>query len=264
LGDTSNNLKPSLIEAASDFLATVSLAESEKAKYEIYKFVRWYGWRRAVTELSAPNVADYAEQVAPSAIKPIKAFLSYVWKKGWCEANLAVHLRAKKRISKSTNFLGQASQTQSTLTAQGYAEMETKLDSLKGELSYTVEEVRKAAADKDFRENAPLQAAREHQGHLKGRIEELESILKSARNIDRRRNTSGVSIGDAVVVRDIGSGKEMHYILVDSKEANPTRGKISITSPIGRALLGKNAGETIEVKVPAGKFHYHIEGIQHQ
>jgi transcription elongation factor GreA len=250
-----------VVEVAADYLIHLSPQDREKAQREIYKFIRWLGLHRKVDELSPLDIASYAEQITSSETKPVKSFLTYIRRKGFSKVNLAVHLRVKKTSRKAAspqqNLPGQTA-----LTAQGYAKLEKELADLKNQRSDVTEEIRRAAADKDFRENAPLAAARERQSTLEGRIQELESTLKSATIMAENQSTSKIKIGDTVVLYDLPSGKQLHYILVDPREANPTKGRISVASPIGKALLGKEKGQTIEVIAPAGTFSYRIEDVQ--
>jgi transcription elongation factor GreA len=122
-----------------------------------------------------------------------------------------------------------------------------------------IEDIRRAAADKDFRENAPLDAAKEQRGHVEGRIMELEAILGSAIILDETREAAHTaSLGDEIVLQDLASGEEIHYTLVSPTEVDATSGKISGASPIGRAIVGKVQGDVVEVTVPAGKLRYKI------
>lgn len=260
---------PSLGELAANFLTSLPSEARDRAQQEVYNFAHWYGWNRLVSELSAPNVASYAEQI-PSAgteaakkLEPVRAFLNYAWKRRLTKANLSVHLRPRKGPCKSPLASGLASQTPTVLTVEGRAKLEAELASLTKERAEVIEEVQKAAADKDFRENAPLQAAREHQGHLEGRIQELQSALKSAKLMEEGQGRSSIGIGSAVVIQDLESGKEAIYVLVHPREANPLKGKISVASPIGKALLGRRRGETAEINAPAGVFRYRIQQVHH-
>jgi transcription elongation factor GreA len=261
--------RPTLGELAVSFLAGLSAEAGDRAQQEVFNFAHWYGWNRLVSELSAPNVASYAEQTTSSGaetarkLQPVRAFLNYAWKRRLTKANLGVHLRPKKGPSKSSLASGLASQTPVVLTAEGRAKLEAELASLARERAEVIEEVQKAAADKDFRENAPLQAAREHQGHLEGRIQELQSALKSARLVEQGQSISSIRLGSAVVIQDLGSGKEFNYVLVHPREADPLKGKISVASPIGKALLGRREGEAAEINAPAGTFRYRIQRVQH-
>jgi len=242
-----------------------------KAQQEVYKFVRWYGEERQLNELTVPEVANYAEQLTSSTTEvaeklgAIKAFLVYGHKQGLTKRNLAVHIKIKKGSSKSLARSRGHSPGEVVLTAQGYADLEAELAALISERPRIAEELRKAAADKDFRENAPLEATREYQGQLEARIRELESTLKAARVMAKKEATSRrIAVGDTVVLRDLVAGEKADYTLVDRREADPTKGKISVASPMGQALLGRQGGDAIEVRAPAGILHYQIETIRHR
>jgi len=256
--ENTSNRNSTLAELAADFLLSLPPQGREKTQVEVYKFIRWLGLHRKVNELSPLDVASYAEQVTPAAAKPVKSFLAHIWKRGFTGINLATHLRAKKASSKVI-APRQSSQSQTTLTAQGYAKLKAELTNLKNQRSIVIEELRKAMADKDFRENAPLDAAREQKAHLEGKIEELESTLKLARIMGETQNTSRIKIGNTVVLRDLSSGKELSYTLVDPSEANPSQGKISVASPLGKVLLDKEKGQRVEVIAPGGVSKYYIE-----
>jgi len=150
------------------------------------------------------------------------------------------------------------------LTRQGYAALEAELAVLKSKRFQAIDEIRKAAADKDFRENAPLEAAREQRGHLEGKIMELEEALKSATLIDGKQKAAlKVSIGCSVILCDMASGEESSYTLVSPREVDPTRGKISTISPIGKAIVTQEQGKIVEVITPAGKLQYQVKQIEH-
>jgi transcription elongation factor GreA len=251
---------PTLVEVADAFLSHLPPEERGKIQAEILKFVRWLGLSRQIKDISPVDIASYGEQIIPSAAKPIKSFLTYIRKQGYSSINLAPHLKAKKGSAK-TVIVWQSSQIQATLTAQGYAKLEKELANLKNQRSQVIEEMQIAAADKDFRENAPLAAAREQKAHLEGRIKEIEAILNQAKIIEEGQDTSKAKFGDTVVLRDLSSGKEFSYTLVDPREANPAKGKLSVASPLGKAILDKERGQTVEVAAPAGIFCCRIESI---
>lgn len=259
----------SLGEVATQFVISLPSEDRLKAQQEVYKFLRWFGEKRLLTGLSIPEVANYAEQITSSTTESthklgiIKAFLTYAYKQDLIGTNLAVHLKPKKTSTKFTSSSKRNSQRTISLTTQSYADLEADLSALKEERPRVADELRKAAADKDFRENAPLDAIREYQGQLEARIRELESTLKSATVIDEKQVLSHkVAIGDAVVLKDLSSGEKVNYTLVDIRGAKPAEGKISIASPIGQALLHREQGESIEVSAPAGIMRYRIEDIK--
>jgi transcription elongation factor GreA len=253
---------PTLAEVAEAFLAHLPPEERAKTQGEILRFIKWLGSSRRVEDISPVDVASYGEQISPSAVKPLRSFLTYIRKKNPGGISLAPHLRAKKPSSKKTAVVWQTGhQGPVTLTAQGYAKLEKELANLKDQRSKVIDEIQTAAADKDFRENAPLAAAREQKSHLDGRIKEIESTLSRAKLMGQEYDTTRAKLGDTVVLRDLSSSKEFSYTLVDPREANPARGKLSVASPLGKAILDKQTRETVEVAAPAGAFRCRIESI---
>ena len=114
----------------------------------------------------------------------------------------------------------------------------------------------------DLKENAEYDAAKEAQGMLEAKIKYLEGIIATARILDETNiDTSKVSILTKVTVTNIGTKKESTYQIVSEKEADLKLGKISVTSPIGKGLLGKVIGDITEVKVPAGMLKFKVENI---
>jgi transcription elongation factor GreA len=144
------------------------------------------------------------------------------------------------------------------------------LEQLKGELQKLKTTERQAASKAiaearekgDLRENAEYDAAKEAQGLLEAKIQRLESDLANARVMDQGTiDTSKVSVLTKVTVTNLTNKKQMTYFLVSEKEADLKVGKISVTSPIGKGLLGKRVGEVANVNVPAGTLQFKIENI---
>jgi transcription elongation factor GreA len=260
---------PSLGKAASSYLASLPPEKGEASQQAVYGFARWYGWGRPFSGVAAPEVANYAERLSLSQVnylnnlKLVRAFLAYAKKQGWSKTNLAPHLKPKKARGRLPSPTRQNLSTTTFLTQEGYDELKAELDDLKSKRVQAIEDIRRAAADKDFRENAPLEAAREERGRLEGRILELEEALKSATIMeDTQRVALKISMGDSIVLRDQASGDELHYTIVSPREADPAKGKISDNSPIGRAVIGRTQGEAVEIVAPVGKLRYRIERIE--
>lgn len=111
----------------------------------------------------------------------------------------------------------------------------------------------------DLSENAEYDAAKEAQGHLEAKISKLETTISSARIIDERQvDTSKAFILSSVRVKNASNGMEQTYTLVSAEEADLASGRISVSSPIGKGLLGKGVGEKIMIQVPAGKIQLEI------
>ena len=155
------------------------------------------------------------------------------------------------------------------MTGIQYLTRET-LDQMKAELQH-LKAVERPAASRaiaearekgDLKENAEYDAAKEQQGLLEAKIALLEGQIANARVLDESTiDTSKVSILTKVTVLNLNTKKEMTYKIVSEKEADLKAGKISITSPIGRGLLGKKVGDTAEVQAPAGMIKFKIEEI---
>ena len=178
-----NNPAPKLGEAATEFLATLSPQEREASQPEVYKFARWYGWERPFSQLTPPHVAGYAEQLSVSdtdyarKLVLVRSFLAYAKKSGWSRTNLATHLKTRKGKTGMAPAARHKPKSV-TLTKEKYDELVVELENLKKRSQQLVVEIQLAAADKDFRENAPLQAAREERGHVEGRIKELDEARR--------------------------------------------------------------------------------------
>lgn len=114
----------------------------------------------------------------------------------------------------------------------------------------------------DLKENAEYDAAKEAQGLLEARIKKMEGDMANVRIVDTNTiDTSKVSILTKVILTNLNTKKQVSYQIVSEKEADLKLGKISVTSPIGKGLLGKVVGEEIEVQVPAGTLKFKVEGI---
>jgi transcription elongation factor GreA len=259
---------PSLGEAATLYLSKLSSKARDASQTEVYKFARWYGWESLFSRLAGPAVASYAEQLNTSDIdyekkfEVLRAFLAYGKKSGWSQTNLATHLKTRKGKS-GPAVGGRRLREAVSLTQQKYDELTAELDNLKKRSRELIGEIQRAAADKDFRENAPLDAAREERGHIEGRIKELQVTLKAASVIQEKKEPARKSgIGDSLVLCDLASGEECRYMIVDPREVNAARGKISVASPLGKALIGRSDGDTIEITAPAGKLRYRIKRVE--
>jgi len=114
----------------------------------------------------------------------------------------------------------------------------------------------------DLKENAEYDAAKEAQGLLEAKIAALEGSLANIRVLDESNiDTSKVSILTKVTLTNVNTKKQVTYQVVSEKEADLKAGKISVTSPIGKGILGKTVGETAEVQAPAGMIQFRIENI---
>ena len=126
-----------------------------------------------------------------------------------------------------------------------------------------IEAIAEARAHGDLSENAEYHAAKESQSHNEGRISELEGLIGRADVIDVATMTGDtIRFGATVTLTDDDTGDEVTYQIVGDQEADPKQGRISISSPISRALIGKTVGDSIEVKAPKGDRGYEIEAVK--
>ncbi len=146
------------------------------------------------------------------------------------------------------------------MTPEGYRKLKDELDRLlKVERPKNIQDIAEARAHGDLSENAEYHAAKERQSFIEGRIQELQGKLATADVIDPAKiNQSNVAFGAKVKVVDVEADNEYEFTLVGPDEADVKSGKISIISPVGRALIGKEVGDIAVVKAPARTIEYEI------
>lgn len=157
-------------------------------------------------------------------------------------------------MSKSKQYL---------MTYEGVKKLEDELEYLKTvKRKEITEKIKVALGYGDLSENSEYDEAKNEQARLEERIAKLERTLRNARVIDDEDiSAEVVSIGSRVTVKDIEFDEEIQYTIVGSAEADPYEEKISNESPVGRALIGKKAGDIVEVQVPDGVIKYEIVSI---
>lgn len=140
------------------------------------------------------------------------------------------------------------------LTPEGLEKLKQELDVLVSvKRPEVAAAIHSAKEEGDISENSAYDAAKEQQAFIEGRILQIEQMLKNAKMIDPIKSNGSVSLGSNVRVVERGSKDDETYQIVGSAEADPTKGRISNESPVGRALMGKKQGEVILVKTPAGE-----------
>lgn len=156
--------------------------------------------------------------------------------------------------------------TQVPMTAAGEAMLREELNHLKTvERPSIIAAIAEARAHGDLKENAEYHAAREQQGFAEGRIQEIEGKLAEARVIDVTQipKTGKVIFGVTVKLVNVETEEELTWRIVGDDEADVKQRKISISSPVARALIGKEEGDVAVVRTPAGEVEYEIEDVQH-
>ena len=150
------------------------------------------------------------------------------------------------------------------LTPEGYEKLKQEIDHLRGERRREVaDRIRVAREFGDIAENAEYDDAKNEQAMLEHKIAQLEERLANARVIDTGDvDTSVVSIGSKVRLRDVDANETVEYHIVGSAEANPAEQKLSNESPVGKAIMGRKKGETVEVAAPRGALKFKIMDIK--
>jgi transcription elongation factor GreA len=239
---------------------------------ELVRFVRWLKPGQMLDELKAEDVERYQEQFertgADSArLEPVRTFLANAHKQGHTSFNVGKFIKIKRSSKKVAAAKSEdpAPITEETahITREGYENLKQELEYLQTTKRIEIaHELAEARIDKDFRENAPFDAAKQHQAEVENRIRFLEHILASAQIVEQSANSNRVGLGTTVVLRDVTHDEELTYTLVGTSEANPRLGRISIISPVGRALVDRIEGEEFEVEAPGGKLLYRVERFE--
>lgn len=153
------------------------------------------------------------------------------------------------------------------MTVAGEARLRKELEELKGEARpRVIAAIAEAREHGDLKENAEYHAAREQQGFIEGRIQEIESKLSNAQVIDVHKlpQTGKVIFGVTVELINLNNDEEVSYQIVGEDEADIKGGKISVNSPIARALIGKFAGDIAQVQAPGGLREYEVLDVRYE
>jgi transcription elongation factor GreA len=168
-------------------------------------------------------------------------------------------------VSRAFSIWGQeATVREVILTPEGYEKLKQEIEFLSNEKRREVaDRIRQAREFGDINENAEYDDAKNEQALLEQRIAKLEERLRNARVLEKGEVKSDVvSVGSHVRLRDIDAGKTFEYHIVGSAEADPAELRLSNESPVGKAIMGRKKGETVEVTTPRGALKFKILGIK--
>ena len=255
-----NATAPTLMDAVELYVKSLRAKDSNTQQH-LVGFVREMGGSRLVSKIQPSDIGEYGERTLASGaqaverLQSVRKFLSYANRKKFTEQNLAQHLRIRKSKRSARNATGDGPRTVE-VTREGHRALVEELKQRKAERGLLAAEIKRAAADKDVRENAPLEAARERHGLNESKIRDIEALLKDARVSDSGQDGGTVAMGVRVVMKDAKGEKT--YTVVSAMEASPAEGKISDVSPLGKAIMGKTSGQSVEVKTPRGTTRYRI------
>jgi transcription elongation factor GreA len=149
------------------------------------------------------------------------------------------------------------------MTRAGFVALDEELKQLKSvERPAVIRAIAEAREHGDLSENAEYHAAREKQSFIEGRIKELEAMLSLAEVIDPAKLSGAIKFGATVTLSDEDSGEERTYQIVGEPEADLERGRLNIRSPLARALIGKDEGDSVEVRTPGGTRSYEVVSVR--
>lgn len=262
-----------LSEACTKYLETRTSRDKQYLQQELFRFIRWCGWDKAVGSLAPIEIEGYCSTLEGMGedkvdrLNVTKKFLSFLQRHNFTSVNLASHARVRRSTRRPSKRRSRREQPANWLTQEGHSRLKQELESLKAQRVTIAGEIRQAAATKDVTENSPLEAAREQQGQLEARIRDIEALLRDATVMDGsyEEDENGavrVEVGRKIVLKNAETGKEVTYLVVHSREADPTAGKISSESPVGKAVLDRKVGEPVEVVTPRGVVTYEVSSIE--
>lgn len=149
------------------------------------------------------------------------------------------------------------------ISQEGFKRLKEELERLKSERPGVIQAIKEAREEGDLKENAGYDAARERQGMLEARINYIESRMPQFNVIDLKTlGGDTVIFGATVEIEDVETGESKIYTLLGPDESEPSKGSISVMSPVGRALLGKEVGDEVVVEVPRGRVEYEVISVK--
>jgi len=257
------------IEALDHFENSLSL-EPEKARAEVpavAKFIAFVGNDRQMSEVTAEDVARYLreqKEAGAEHVEPLRAFLAYASRLAFTEENLvpALHLGPNAGGGRGRNAGQELGGNAYHVTFEGLKRLEKQIEEEKSRRPEIAQKLHDAMQDKDFRENAPLDAARDEQAHLEARIRDLEQRLRNAVIIDEESKRGRANVGSVVKLLNLKSNKEQLITLVSPTEVDPANGKISVASPMGVAVMNHTTGDEVTVNAPSGAISFRLLDVQ--
>lgn len=244
----------------------------KSARVAVTQFVSHVTPALPVAELTPHGMAAFQETIGVNAaaaaarLIPVKEFLRFCWKNcGYTEINLGNHLRVKSALSAARAQVEREEAERFEMTADGLAQLKADLERLREELPAAIQAVAQAREDKDIRENAPLEAARENQERLNSRINELEYQIAHA-VISETQSTGRAHLGSTVGIRRLDAAGAadaavQQYTLVGPTEVNAEQRRISVESPVGKGLVDASVGAIVEIHVPRGTIRYEVLSV---
>jgi transcription elongation factor GreA len=258
-----------LSQAISSYIAAVPMADREDTARELNRFGRWLGTDTPLDRITPVDVARYQEQFPESSVdinrrlEPVKTFLTSLKTQKLTAVNLGAQIRLRRPPTKRRAVENNRPEPEVVrVTEEGHARLSAELEQLERVVRpEVIEDLRRAAADKDFRENAPYDAAKQKLSEVQSRIDEIRKTLAAA-SIYTAESTETVDLGTTVTLHSLDDDEEVVFTIVGPGEVSPREGKISLQSPVGKALADRRPEEIVGVQTPAGEHTYRIVRIE--
>ncbi len=252
-----------------------SLKPEARVRHGAYvrKYVEFAGHDLWISSLTGSHVEHYRESQiqatdpqAPERVAALKDWFQFLKKRSYTTANLGVYVRVKKGGNSRSSANSHSAQVRASdetvqMTAEGIEALRTELEELNAQRPQIVKAIEEAREDKDFRENSPLEAAREALAFNEQRRREIETALKRAVIADQQ-TTDVSAVGSTICVTRLDNESTNTWKLVGPREANAREQKISVESPVGKALLGRRPGDVVTVEAPSGDLEFRIDDVQ--
>jgi len=255
-----------LQEAAEEYLRSIGAQSAHDQQGPVKRFVQWCDGSRAPGELRAVEVERFVEENSgrngnqPRSLDAVRAYLAWLKKNTLTPVNLSTAIKTRRG---ETGSSAPSDPNAVQMTRSGYETLQRELEELKETRPQIAEALRLAMADKDFRENAPLDAARDQQAHVEAQIRRIEQQIKYAAIVEGPSGATGAArVGSKVKVVNVESGEEISYHLVSPSEVKPSEGKISVASPVGKALLDHVVGDEVSVAIPRGTLRLRVAEVE--
>jgi transcription elongation factor GreA len=262
----------SLEAVTSQFVQNLTKPDTS-VQQEVMGLLRWFGRDAQLGGITPRDIEDYCgivsnsgEDAAPRRIKLLKHFFSFADEQAQLNPPLAPHVKLRRTSRSATNGFKRhgAVKQKVQLTPEEHQRLAERKAAIEEEMVRVSHDIQRAAADKDVRENAPLEAARQHQGMLMAQLREVQDRLDNAEIVTALSKVAEARVrhGSQVTLREVATGREVAYQIVAPSEVNPLGGRISSSSPVGRALVDRAVGDDVPVSSPRGTLIYRIVTIE--
>ena len=262
-------VQKTLGEALQEYLSALKPDQYHDCESYIRKYVEHADPATDARTLTGSRVESYAESQirvadpnAQKRVEALKGFFQYMKKKNYTTANFGINVRVRRTGGRTGASAVRIEEAPVEITADGLEALKKELSEIEAKVPDLVKAIEHARADGDLRENAPYHAAREALAFTNDRKQRIEASLKRAVVVDRSGPDDGLAaLGSMVTVTYVERNRQETYQLVSSREANARERRISVDSPVGQQLLGKRAGEEVEVEAPQGMMRFRVDGV---